>query len=306
VIRFISTTEGDTLTLSAKVNVEEARIGDSAGSSSGVTEADVDASNVASTVGIALYGNDGNNHLTGNGAANRIQGGDGDDVIDGGQGDDDLAGEAGDDVIDGGPGDDVLTGGAGDDVIDGGPGDDVLTGGADSDTFVVAGNDTIQDFEVVEPFGGFLDFEGITTDGWPTALAGYKGLTWSAVSAVDPVFAGYYDYWYDWMRTALTSPTCVAFSSGGGFSSPNSVADFDFVSGNFASFPYGGGYVNLYAYDDENLVGGVTLEMFGFVKAEVNFLEGVATGVYSDDFWGTFSSVDRVEFRHNYGPLAMG
>lgn len=107
------------------------------------------------------------------------------------------------------------------------------------------------------------------------------------------------------MRTALTSPTCVAFSSGGGFSSPNSVADFDFVSGNFASFPYGGGYVNLYAYDDENLVGGVTLEMFGFVKAEVNFLEGVATGVYSADFWGTFSSVDRVEFRHNYGPLAM-
>lgn len=277
VIRFTSTTEGDTLTLSAKVNVEEARVGDSAGSSSGVTEANIDASNVASTVGIALYGNDGNNHLTGNGAANRIQGG------------------------------------AGDDVIDGGAGDDDLTGGGNADIFVwSAGNDTIQDFEVVKP-GVLLDFEGIT-DELATLLVDYKGLTWLApyyggVYAVDPDAMGYPPNGF---TTVLTSDTCVAYSwFNGGFSSPDENSDFDFVSGYFASeFTYFDSDVTVNAYDDGVLVGSVALGMRGGVKAEVEFLglEPVATGVNYAHFSGgfaRFASVDRIEFVPNSGRLAM-
>ncbi|MBV5323093.1 MAG: hypothetical protein JZU60_04575, partial [Ilumatobacteraceae bacterium] len=64
VIRFTSTAAG-TLTLDANVTVEEARITDAAGVATGVTAENINATNAVGT--IALYGNDGNNQLTGNG-----------------------------------------------------------------------------------------------------------------------------------------------------------------------------------------------------------------------------------------------
>ncbi|MBO3708929.1 MAG: calcium-binding protein [Candidatus Accumulibacter sp.] len=220
VIRFISTTEGDTLTLSAKVNVEEARIGDSAGSSSGVTEANIDASYVASTVGIALYGNDGNNHLTGNGAANRIQGG------------------------------------AGDDVIDGGAGDDELTGAGGSDTFVLsAGHDTITDFDHQPPQPEkLIDFELEGASGVPPIPDVYAGLYWTnayAFDAINILFGGY--------TAVLHSGTFTAFdlnAEGLSFSDPNS--DFNFKSGYFAAGYNWGLEVTFQAWDDGEQVGSAT------------------------------------------------
>ncbi|HEY9106279.1 MAG TPA: right-handed parallel beta-helix repeat-containing protein, partial [Roseateles sp.] len=58
---------------------------------------------------------------------------DGADQIAGGAGDDRLYGFAGNDAIDGGSGDDVIEGGAGDDVLSGGAGSDLMLGGAGHD-----------------------------------------------------------------------------------------------------------------------------------------------------------------------------
>ena len=220
VIRFTSTTEGDTLTLSARVNVEEARISDFAGSSSGVTEANIDASNVASTVGIALDGNDGNNHLTGNGAANRIQGG------------------------------------AGDDVIDGDAGDDDLTGAGGSDTFVLsAGHDTITDFNHQPPQPEkLIDFELEGASGVPPIPDVYAGLYWTnayAFDAINILFGGY--------TAVLHSGTFTAFdlnAEGLSFSDPNS--DFNFKSGYFAAGYNWGLEVTFQAWDDGEQVGSAT------------------------------------------------
>jgi hypothetical protein len=64
------------------------------------------------TIGADLYGDAGNDRLTG---------GSGNDVLVGGDGNDTLAGSAGNDVLIGGAGIDKLTGGAGDDLLVGGP-----------------------------------------------------------------------------------------------------------------------------------------------------------------------------------------
>jgi Ca2+-binding RTX toxin-like protein len=76
-----------------------------------------------------VRGGDGDDHLTGNGASNKIWGGPGNDVIIGGEGDDFLYGGDGDDHLDGQAGDDFMYGDAGNDVLTGGDGDDLLDGG---------------------------------------------------------------------------------------------------------------------------------------------------------------------------------
>ncbi|PRD40775.1 hypothetical protein C5748_25165 [Phyllobacterium phragmitis] len=127
---------------------------------------------------VALYGQDGNDVLTGNARDNYLQGDNnyagssfesddilnglgGDDVLDGGHGndtlnggdgadrlsgqldDDVLSGGAGDDTLDGGSGADTLYGDDGADTLDGGTGDDTLNGGAGNDVlFVSSGNDS--------------------------------------------------------------------------------------------------------------------------------------------------------------------
>ena len=110
-----------------------------------------------------------------------ISGGAGDDWLAGGEGNDILTGGAGRDVLDGGEGDDSITGGKGNDAITGGAGNDTLTGGYGDDTFIYAsgdGNDTITDFtdgadtidlSAVSEIESFLDLN-IKQDGDNTVI----------------------------------------------------------------------------------------------------------------------------------------
>lgn len=63
----------------------------------------------------------------------------------GGAGNDSLTGSSLGDVLIGNEGSDTLTGGSGSDFLIGGTGNDTLNGGAGYDTYVIEGNDTIQD-----------------------------------------------------------------------------------------------------------------------------------------------------------------
>ena len=92
-------------------------------------------------------GNELDNRLIGNRAANVLEGGAGNDTIIGNGGADTLIGGDGNDTLDakysngatllGGAGTDSLYGSAGNDVIDGGAGVDIMVGGFGNDTYVV-------------------------------------------------------------------------------------------------------------------------------------------------------------------------
>lgn len=131
-INFVSTTNGDTLTITSDVsNVESVVI-------SGDANTGVDAS--AATSGLKIIGDDSDNSITGS---------------------------AFNDVIDGGLGSNTLDGGAGDDVFLSNGGSNVIEGGADTDTVVYSGSvsvaftasgwtaadDTLNGVEVVEDDG---------------------------------------------------------------------------------------------------------------------------------------------------------
>lgn len=120
----------------------------------------------------ALFGDAGDDILTGNNNDNGIRGGTGNDTLYGLDGDDKLYGEDDNDILyggdgldnlQGGNGNDTLYGGAdsdqlfgedGDDILYGGDGVDGLTGGSGADTFVFASSDTgldvIADFDLAE------------------------------------------------------------------------------------------------------------------------------------------------------------
>lgn len=73
-----------------------------------------------------LRSGNGNDSLTGNGAANTIEAGVGSDTVNGGLGADVLWGEGGDDRLNGGDGNDTLIGGLGRDTLVGGAGNDLF------------------------------------------------------------------------------------------------------------------------------------------------------------------------------------
>jgi hypothetical protein len=81
------------------------------------------------TIGADLYGDAGNDGLTGGGGDDRLFGGDGNDRLTGGNGNDVLVGGDGNDALAGSAGTDVLIGGAGADKLTGGAGDDLQIGG---------------------------------------------------------------------------------------------------------------------------------------------------------------------------------
>ncbi|AGY56500.1 M91 family zinc metallopeptidase [Gloeobacter kilaueensis] len=101
----------------------------------------VDA-NVRNNIG--LFGDGGNDVLTGGAGDDVIKGGDGNDTIAGGAGRDYIEGNAGDDNIYGNEGNDIIYGGRGNDNLNGNEGDDYLEGGK-GDDFVTGneGNDTV-------------------------------------------------------------------------------------------------------------------------------------------------------------------
>ena len=82
----------------------------------------------------ALFGEDGNDILSGLNSQT--------DILSGGRGDDTLSGNSGDDKLYGGSGNDTLNGGAGADTMTGGSGADTLTGGTGADTFVIRTGDS--------------------------------------------------------------------------------------------------------------------------------------------------------------------
>ncbi len=85
-----------------------------------------------------LFGDGGDDTLTGSGDGDQLNGGDGHDMLIGRAGGDALDGDAGDDVILGGVGWDLIDGGDGNDSIVAQDGFDTVFGGADDDT--IAGN----------------------------------------------------------------------------------------------------------------------------------------------------------------------
>ncbi len=86
-----------------------------------------------------MYGDAGDDDLSGGSGVDRLSGGDGNDWLKAGSGDDRLYGDSGDDVLDGGAGNDQLSGGAGADALLGGQGNDVLSG-SDGDDVLFGGD----------------------------------------------------------------------------------------------------------------------------------------------------------------------
>lgn len=90
------------------------------------------------------YLGDGNDTVTGNGAANVVHGGRGNDSLFGGNNNDTLFGEQGNDTLNGGEQQDSLIGGEGDDYLIGGGNHDYLQGDNGNDTLGGGvGNDTL-------------------------------------------------------------------------------------------------------------------------------------------------------------------
>jgi len=83
-----------------------------------------------------LFGETGDDTINGGSESDRIFGGEGNDTIDGGSGSDRAFGDAGNDILTGGSGDDRLFGGAGQDILAGGSGDDRLFGNEERDILI--------------------------------------------------------------------------------------------------------------------------------------------------------------------------
>ena len=88
-----------------------------------------------------LYGDDGNDTLTGTDFNDILYGYAGNDVIYGGDGNDNIAGHEGDDQLFGEGGNDTLTGFDGDDILDGGEGNDLINGHGGADQVSAGGGD---------------------------------------------------------------------------------------------------------------------------------------------------------------------
>ncbi len=84
--------------------------------------------------GKIVYGNGGNDTITGSVFVDKIYGQDGNDTMTGGIGNDVLVGGNGHDTLTGSAGNDSLAGGSGNDTVTGSEGDDSIHGDGDNDT----------------------------------------------------------------------------------------------------------------------------------------------------------------------------
>jgi Ca2+-binding RTX toxin-like protein len=99
----------------------------------------------STSVADTVYGDGGNDSVTGGAGIELVYGGTGDDTLNGGAGNDTLHGDDGADSLDGGDNNDSLFGGSGTDALIGGAGNDTLFGGADNDTLTGGtGNDVME------------------------------------------------------------------------------------------------------------------------------------------------------------------
>ena len=96
-----------------------------------------------------MYGEEGNDTLSGGDGADAVSGAGGDDNLKGDAGNDSLAaatattawGDAGNDALAGETGNDAISGDTDDDTLNGGPGSDTLSGGAGADSLAGEGED---------------------------------------------------------------------------------------------------------------------------------------------------------------------
>ncbi|MEL0590623.1 MAG: calcium-binding protein [Planktothrix rubescens PR222] len=114
---------------------------------------------IGSADGELIFGNEGQDSISGGAGNDTLFGSKDNDQLDGGTGNDSIPANLGDDVIRSGDGNDTLLGGKGNDQLFGDAGDDflsgdrdidTLTGGQGSDTFALStgsGLDIITDFE---------------------------------------------------------------------------------------------------------------------------------------------------------------
>ncbi|MCS6959185.1 MAG: hypothetical protein NZM01_03975 [Pseudanabaenaceae cyanobacterium SKYG29] len=104
-----------------------------------------------------MFGQAGDNCLSGGNGNDLINGGDNNDTIDGGDGSDTLVGLGGNDSLNGGNNDDTIIAGNGNDTLIGGEGNDVLRGGSGDDS-LIGGSES--DLFKIEDFGDFIsDFD---------------------------------------------------------------------------------------------------------------------------------------------------
>ncbi len=110
-----------------------------------------------------LYGRAGNDVLEGGFGADNLYGEDGNDNLNGGSDNDYVAGGNGDDFVAGGAGNDNVYGDAGNDVLDGGTGNDNLSGGAGNDTYLFGyggGQDSISNYDADASSVDIARFDG--------------------------------------------------------------------------------------------------------------------------------------------------
>ncbi|MBP2293332.1 DUF4347 domain-containing protein [Azospirillum rugosum] len=135
IIRFYSTTPGDTLvlpgTLTDSNNTLIVAITGGYSGQTTTTGLKIDGSAVTLSGGLTMNGGGGSDVLTGTAQNDSLKGGNGDDTLNGGAGNDTLNGEAGTDVLNGGAGNDVFLDPNGDVITTLESGDIIrLTGGA--------------------------------------------------------------------------------------------------------------------------------------------------------------------------------
>ncbi len=110
-----------------------------------VQGAEAVSSDVAANSFEEAYGGAGDDQFDAGAATERVRlyGNDGDDILTGGSADDFLRGDLGADILSGGGGNDTLEGRDGDDTLTGGGGADRLYGGAGDDLFLIDSNDSV-------------------------------------------------------------------------------------------------------------------------------------------------------------------
>ena len=149
----LSTGAQDRVTVAGSAGADTVVLGAGGGNLNGDDDVDATLTGVELAT---LSGSDGADVASGagditTGAATSLgltlNGDSGDDALAGGSGDDTIAGGTGSNTLVGGAGDDTITGGPDNDTITGGPGGDTLTGGLGNDAFdegaAANGTDTI-------------------------------------------------------------------------------------------------------------------------------------------------------------------
>ncbi|CAD5972151.1 Iron-regulated protein FrpC [Planktothrix tepida] len=114
---------------------------------------------------VVLYGDEGNNLLTGGLGHDSLYGGGGDDSLIGNWGSDALFGGDGQDLLEGNEGNDSLYGEFGNDALDGGSGNDLLQGGPGNDSLTGnTGNDSLDGYKGSEslPLASRVQYDNLT------------------------------------------------------------------------------------------------------------------------------------------------